>query len=53
MSFIKTISELAWGEAVGEYDEALREVAQAVKEFQKAGQIQITLMTWEQSQATP
>lgn len=43
MSFIKTVSELAWGEAVGDYDEALRELSQAVKEHQKAGTLSITL----------
>lgn len=42
-SFIKTVSDLAWGEAVTDYDQALRDLVEAVKEHQKPGTLQITL----------
>lgn len=43
MAFLTTIAELAYGEAVAEYDTAINEMALAVKEHQKPGTMTIVL----------
>lgn len=41
--FIKTVSELAYGEAVGDFDSAIMDLIAAVQLHQKAGSFTLTL----------
>lgn len=43
MMFLKTVRELAFGQAVQDFDEALSELVERVNEHQKPGTFQLTM----------